>query len=90
MLLVQLRRQRLPSAIKPLHAAEIRSFALLQGCHHLVPAGLLPLDQQRPEHKTLEPKRHPKYQHLCGSFRRLGVPYVGVLRIRILLFRAIY
>ena len=26
----------------------------------------------------------------CGSFRNLGVPYFGVLMIRILLFRVLY
>ena len=30
----------------------------------------------------------PIHQH--GSFRKLGVPYFGVLRIRILLFRVLY
>ena len=27
---------------------------------------------------------------VCGSFRKLGVPYFGVLRIRILLFGVLY
>ena len=27
---------------------------------------------------------------VCGSFRKLGVPYFGLLRIRILLFRVLY
>ena len=36
----------------------------------------------------------PKFRsyslHTCGTFRKLGVPYVGVLIIRILLFRVLY
>ena len=31
-----------------------------------------------------------KVHHLSGSFRKLGVPYLGVLIIRILLFRVLY
>ena len=35
---------------------------------------------------TLDPKPQAPY----GSFRKLGVPYFGVLKIRILLSRVLY
>ena len=31
-----------------------------------------------------------EYALICGSFRKLGVPYFGVLIIRILIFRVLY
>ena len=35
-------------------------------------------------------KMHYWQKAECGSFRKLGVPYLGVLVIRILLFRVLY
>ena len=31
-----------------------------------------------------------KFSELCGGFRQLGVPYLGVLIIRTLLFKVLY
>ena len=39
---------------------------------------------------TLNPKPSYPLPHHHGSFRKLGVPYLGVLIIRILLFRVLY